>query len=379
MLSFSIAARFLRHNSIQSLLIIAGIAVGIGVQVFLGSLIASLQQDLIATTIGDRAQVSILPARDGGFIAYTPALRAVLEAQPEVTTQVPVREFSALLRVGRASTPLAFTAGSLPELETIYRLNERAVSGKPRLSENEIIVGSDLAEQYDLQAGRRSTLVLADGSSLPVTIAAIVDLGSRAANTSTAFASPAVAGRALGLRDAQVTAVQVQLNDVFASTAVAEKLRAQAAVKGMNVGEWQADNRDLLDGLRAQGASSYTVQFFVLLAVALGIASTLAISALQKTRQIGILKAMGMGDRAAGLVFVWQAALLGVIGAAAGVIVGFALMALFAAADGSFATHVQWGFTALSFVVGVAVALLSSLISSLRTSRLDPIEVIQGG
>ena len=54
------------------------------------------------------------------------------------------------------------------------------------------------------------------------------------------------------------------------------------------------------------------IQGFVLVAVALGIASTLAIAAVQKTRQIGILKAMGLTDRQSGRIFLWQAAILGV-------------------------------------------------------------------
>ncbi len=54
MLSFSIATRFLRKSPVQSILIAAGIAVGIGVQVFLGSLITSLQTSLVDQTIGQQ-------------------------------------------------------------------------------------------------------------------------------------------------------------------------------------------------------------------------------------------------------------------------------------------------------------------------------------
>jgi ABC-type lipoprotein release transport system permease subunit len=60
--------------------------------------------------------------------------------------------------------------------------------------------------------------------------------------------------------------------------------------------DWQDENEELLSGLAAQSGSSFMIQAFVLVAVALGIASTLAISAVQKTSQIGILKAMGMTD-----------------------------------------------------------------------------------
>jgi len=99
----------------------------------------------------------------------------------------------------------------------------------------------------------------------------------------------------------------------------------------------------------------------------------------QKTRQIGILKAMGMKDRGAGRIFFWQALVLGAGGAALGVVLGVVLILVFAQVGTTLALAPQWGFTGISFVVGVAVAVLSSIIPSRRTSRLDPIEVIQGG
>ena len=121
------------------------------------------------------------------------------------------------------------------------------------------------------------------------------------------------------------------------------------------------------------------IQAFVLIAVALGIASTLAISAVQKTRQIGILKAIGMGDGAAGRIFLWQAALLGVAGTLGGIALGFGLIALFGVVPVPFSISPEPTFIALSAVIGITVALLSSVIPARSTSRLDPIEVIQNG
>ncbi len=71
------------------------------------------------------------------------------------------------------------------------------------------------------------------------------------------------------------------------------------------------------------------IQVFVMVAVALGIAATLAISAVQKTQQIGILKALGMRDRQTGLIFLWEGAILGVLGTIAGILAGAGLIASF--------------------------------------------------
>ena len=379
MLSLSIAVRFLRRSPVQSILIAAGIAVGIGVQVFLGSLIIGLQESLVDQTIGSSSQVTVQAKQQGAAVDYTSAVKDAIAAQPEITTQVPVRQFSAILKQGPDTVPLQLTGGELSQLDTIYDLSGKVVQGAASLSGSDIMIGQELARKYGVKPGQSIALVLPDGSSIDEKVAAVFDLGSAQANLSLGFTSATVAQDVLGYTGQQYSEVQTQVGNVFDSVRVADGLQAEPAMQDLKVTEWQAENADLLQALQSQSTSSYTIQFFVLVAVALGIASTLAISAVQKTRQIGILKAMGMRDRQAGRIFLWQAAILGLIGSGVGVLVGVALITLFSLSGASFSFGPKPGFTAVSFVVGVVVALASSLIPSRRTSKLDPIEVIQGG
>ncbi len=376
MLSLSIAVRFLRKSPVQSILIAAGIAVGIGVQVFLGSLITSLQTSLVDQTIGNSPQVIVQATEDGQPVTYTPQLKEAMEV-------VPTGGYSAFFRCGTQSAPLRFTGGALDQLDTIYDISGRLVAGKASLAAGEVIVGKDFADKFGLKPGDEATFVLPSGKPAKLTVTGVFDFGSAAANSATAFVSGDQAATVLGLSSDQYSAVDAQVKDVFSSKQVAAGLAADPALNGLSVTEWQAQNADLLSALQSQSSSSYMIQFFVLVAVALGIASTLAISAVQKTRQIGILKAMGMKDRQSGRIFLWQALILGVGGAAVGVAAGLGLIALFTylGRDSAslFPITPQVGFIVLSFVVGVLVAVAASYIPSRRTSKLDPIEVIQGG
>jgi lipoprotein-releasing system permease protein len=382
-LSLKIAARFLRKSPAQSILIAAGIAVGIGVQVFLGSLITSLQTSLVDQTIGNSPQVTVVSAKEGVALDYTSGLQLAMKNEPQITTAVPTRSFSAIFKKGAESAPLQLIGGQLAQLDTIYDISGRLTSGTAELGAQQVMVGKDFADTYGLKAGDTASFVLPDGKPATLTVSGVFDFGSAAANSTTAFVDGGYAAGVLGLGADQYTAVDAQVSNVFDSEAVAESLRAQPALSGLTVSEWQAENADLLSALKSQSSSSYMIQFFVLVAVALGIASTLAISAVQKTRQIGILKAMGMKDRQSGRIFLWQALILGVSGAAVGVGAGLALIALFTFlgrnSSSLFPITPQAGFVVISFVVGVLVAVASSLIPSRRTSKLDPIEVIQGG
>jgi len=374
MLSLKIAARFLRNSPGQSALIIAGIAVGIAVQIFVGSLITSLQADLIDAAVGSSPHITLLPESGD---ATVPGLLATdaSKSEPLVATAIPVRTLSAIFLGGTDSVPLSLTGGDAGDLDLIYKLSDRLTAGTYDLDAGEVIIGVGLAEDWGLEPADTITLLLPTGDT-ELQVRAVVDLGNAAANERFAFVDDATAATALGLADDEYTAVQIQLTDVFASTELAERFAADYDVEAV---DWQAENEQLLSGLSAQSGSSAMIQVFVLVAVALGIASTLAISAVQKTRQIGILKAIGMGDAAAGRIFLWQAALLGGMGTLGGIGLGYLLIWGFSLAPVPFSIRPEPAFIALSAGIGITVALLSAIIPARSTSRLDPIEVIQNG
>lgn len=371
MLALSIAARFLRSARAQTALIIAGIGVGIAVQIFVGSLITSLQADLVDSTVGSSPHISIV-AEDGGPVSATLAQSA--GSEPEVVAAIPVRRMSALYVEGD-SIPLSITGGDAADLNAIYGLSDRIAEGDYSLDRGEILVGVRFADRAGVQPGDLLELVLPDGSTAEYTVSGMFDLGAAAANDRLAFLDPASMADALGLTGDEYSAIEIQVDDVFTSTAVAARLEAE----GLTVTDWQAENEELLSGLAAQSGSSLMIQAFVLIAVALGIASTLAISAVQKTRQIGILKAMGMSDAASGRIFLLQALMLGSAGVALGVGLGYLLIWGFSFAPVDFSVRPSASLILISAGVGIAVALASSVIPSRSTSRIDPIEVIQSG
>ena len=277
---------------------------------------------------------------------------------------------------GDDSVPLRITSGEPDGIDAIYKLSGKLVDGAYSLDDGQALIGVGLAEEYGIDPGDNIDLLLPDGRVAALEVTGIFDLGQSAANNSFAFIDEASAADALGVADNEFTAVQIQLADVFASTDVAPRLADELGVVAT---DWQEENAELLSGLAAQSGSSIMIQVFVLVAVALGIASTLAISAVQKTRQIGILKAIGMADGAAGRVFLWQAALLGAGGTLGGIALGYGLIWGFSFAPVPFSISPEPTFIAISAGIGITVALLSSVIPARSTSRLDPIEVIQNG
>ncbi|MFH0993236.1 MAG: FtsX-like permease family protein, partial [bacterium] len=176
-----------------------------------------------------------------------------------------------------------------------------------------------------------------------------------------------------------------QVTDVFASDVSALALAALINDDAIAVVDWKSLNEELLSGLNGQSASSIMIQVFVTLSVILGIASVLAITVLQKSRQIGILKAMGIKDGQASLIFLFEGMILGVFGALVGVGLGLGLAVSFTTfalnADGSpvVPLFIDPGFIALSALIAFSSASLASLIPAKRSTRISIIEVIKNG
>lgn len=379
MLSIRIAWRFLGSSRGQTALIVGGIAVGIAVQIFVGSLITSLQASLVDQTIGSAPQITLTDPEEGEPVAYSSRVEEVIAGQPQIRqeTVVPVRNATSLYTDGSDSAPLNLIGGELAKLNGIYKLTERTIDGEAKLGLSDVMVGKDFAEKFSISPGDSLSLALQGGTRASFTVTGIFDLGSAAFNERQAFVNGQVPQDVLGWSSNEYGSIQMQVDEPFASAEVAAAMRSQ--LPGVEVSEWQAENADLLVALQSQGTSSYIIQTFVLVAIALGIASTLAIAAVQKTRQIGILKAMGLSDSRAGRIFLWQAIMMGGTGSLLGVAVAYFLLFGFGFSGASFTIEPRLSFVFLSAGIGMAVALASAIIPTRATSKLDPIEVIQGG
>jgi lipoprotein-releasing system permease protein len=147
----------------------------------------------------------------------------------------------------------------------------------------------------------------------------------------------------------------------------------------------KGQNQQLLGALRSQGMSSLIIQVVIIASVVIAIASVLAISVLRKLRQIGILKAMGIRDLDASLIFIWQGLLLGIVGSAPGIVLGLGLLYAFNyfARDASGAptipVHLDYGFLIISWLIALAASSLAGLVPARRSLKLNPIDVIREG
>lgn len=380
--AFRIAWRFLASSRGQTVLIAVGIAIGVSVQVFIGSLIAGLQKSLVDTTIGRSSQVTVLPAARGGLIADADALVDRIAEIDGVSDVSGAADASGFARFDGEAWPVLVRGFDLPAAEGIYRFSEALISGALP-GAGEVLLGRVLMDEAGIEVGDVVTLLTPEGDTLDAVVSGAFDLKVSSLNRSWAIGNPALVQGLFGYGD-NLTSIETQVTDPFAADAVAAEV-AKLLPEGLKVDDWKAQNASLLSGLSGQSISSLMIQVFVMISVVLGIASVLAISVMQKARQIGILKAMGIKNRAASAIFLVEGLILGIIGALLGVAIGLGLALAFTKfalnPDGTpvVALFIDPGFIALSGMIAVAASTLAALVPARRSSRLDPMEVIRNG
>lgn len=386
-LAFSIAFRFLSSSKAQTLLIVLGIAIGVSVQVFIGSLIQGLQKDLVDTTIGNSSQITITSTTaDRRVENWRDRIDTVesLELATPLTALAASADVPVFISRGERTISVLLRGLQFPQANSIYNIDSKVVEGEFPKAQGEVLIGKGLKEELELEKGDELSVITPDRSVETLKIVGVFDLKVASLNESWLIAGLETAQNT-GKLDESVTSIEMQVRDVFSADEDAAAIAAALVGKDLKITNWKAQNEDLLTGLNGQSVSSLMIQVFVIIAVSLGIASVLAISVVQKSRQIGILKAMGLKDSTSSMVFLFQGLVLGVIGAVVGIAFGFLLILMFSTfavgPDGEpvVGIYVNYGFIMLSAFIAIGASTISALIPARKSSKLSPVEVIRNG
>jgi lipoprotein-releasing system permease protein len=375
-LAYSIAKRFLGYNKGQTILIAVGIAIGVSVQIFIGLLISGLQDSLIDKTVGSTPHITITQEEEMSFEDF--------KIDGGSFTAVAYQAEGPAFAISSNDDASVLLRGLSEEGDKLYKLSEKLIEGKMPSAKNDVIVGSGLAEKLNVKLNDDLTLRTISNQSVDVNIVGIVDLKVDSINNSWILSTLPTAQALFELGE-EITSIAIQVDDVFEADVLATNLKAILPASDLKVVNWKDQNEDLLSGLNGQSISSIMIQVFVLVSVVLGIASVLAITVLQKSKQIGILKAMGITDKTASWIFLFQGLLLGFWGAILGVLFGVALLLSFTTfarnPDGSALIPIAFDpmFIAFSGSVAIVSALIASFIPAQRSKKLSPIEVIRNG
>jgi lipoprotein-releasing system permease protein len=411
-----VSLRLLREGSTQTAFIIGGVAIGVAVIVFMSALLSGLQANFVRRALTGQAHIQLLPPkevvrplRDGlvasgagdvnertavtvnGAIQQAPLQRlksidqwqsiaAQVRAMPGVDVVSPAATGSALVVRGDANRAIS-VMGIAPEyFFKIVPMDDKIVRGTSRLTSTDILVGVEFAKDLGVNVGDKLRVTTASGASNTLSITGIFDLGNKGANSRTTYMSLHTAQSLLGLPGG-VSVLDVTVNDVYAAEKIAQAI---TRLTGIEADSWIKTNEQFFTAVNAQTTANTSIRFFVGLSVAFGIASVLVVSVVQRSREIGILRAMGITRAQILRIFLLQGGLLGLGGAIVGSLLGFFGLIFWQDfqrnADGSvmFPLTLDANLFLSALALASITGLLAAFAPALRAVRLDPVIAIRG-
>lgn len=394
MLALKLAFRFLREGLTQSLLILSGVTVGIAAYVFVSALMTGLAANLVDQTLGAQAHIVISPEEESPrFLMEGPELfaRQVQAAEP---TRRPFDQWQrTLARVEssglttavcpKVTGPIIMSRGGAQQgglligadaarLRGIIDFPSYMERGSYRLGSDDALIGDGLAESLGLSVG--SLLRVRSGErETSLRVSGIFHLGNAGVDDAWVVSSLRNAQTLLD-RVGDISAIDIRVEEPFDAESLATRLSERT---GLDAQSWMTRNQQLLVALESQGRSSQMINIFVLLAVAMGIASVLVVSVVQRQGQIGILRAIGTSRRTVLSIFLWQGALLGVSGAVLGILLG-ALVASWLGGLVQFDIVVSINLVLSALAISVMTGVLAAILPARSAARMDPAVAIRG-
>jgi lipoprotein-releasing system permease protein len=397
------AVRFLLDGLLQTLVILAGIAIGVGVIVFMSAMLAGLQANFIKRVLTSQAQIQLIPLdqvarplrNEPGVVEAPivqrptqrvlsidqwPKIRVEMQNRPDIVTVAPTVSGSGLALRGDTSRAITLT-GIEPEVYfKIVRVPDYLVAGDAQITSEGILVGTELASNLGASLGDKIIVTSANGGNRILTITGIFDLGGKGVNQRSTFVALRTAQSLLGLIGG-VTSIDLTVNDIYAAEDIAKEIAAMLPVQADS---WIKTNAQFFTAVRAQQNSNTLIRAFVGLSVAFGIAAVLIVSVIQRSKDIGILRAMGTRRNQILRVFLIQGGILGFLGSLVGSSLG--ALALYVwhhfarQVDGSelFPLILETQLFVVSSLLASATGVIAAIAPALRAAKLDPVVAIRG-
>ena len=171
------------------------------------------------------------------------------------------------------------------------------------------------------------------------------------------------------------------MRDPFAAEIAAQAIQAET---GLEADSWIRTNAQFFSAMSAQAISNSVIRFFVGLTAALGIASVLVVSVVQKSKEIGILRAMGASRGQVLRLFLLQGGIMGLAGSLLGSLMGWSFLIFWRGLaknpDGTplFVIVMEPQLFIFTAIGATLVGILAAVVPARRAAQLDPVVAIRG-
>ena len=373
--------------SLISIISVLGIAIGVMALIVVIAVMAGFDKDLRDKVVGNYSHITItgyqaIDEQEYGRIlekiSRHPQIKGI---SPYVQGQVLIKEGNRFFAVG--------LKGINPETEpAVTKIKKYLLSGNmDELGQDEVFIGKELA--LYLGVGLNSGLMAYSpfGKERILKVAGIFNSGMYDYDLNLIFTNIKTAQDILGLNN-QFSAIAIKLDNLN----LADKVRGQlSSVLGFDYAlkTWMEANQNFFAALKLEKLTMFIILTLIILVASFNIISTLVVMVVEKTRDIGILKAIGMTSVRIRKIFIYEGLIIGSLGVFSGTVGGLLLCGLLKKyqfiklpqdiyyIDKLPVSIEFWPDIVLIILAAIAITLISTIYPASKAAKLKPVEALR--
>ena len=403
-----IAWTHVRSRARQTLVAIAGVAIGVGFSIMMAALMQGSQDDFIRQLVNALPHITISDERrepppqpaETEYAAVqiyglTPEARrrgiknplatmASLEGwipgavAPSVKVQGIIRYASR--DVG--TSILGIDPHREPRVSNLVNQMRQATLASLYRATNAIILGDRLAGKIGARVGANVTVQTSEGAHINAQVVGFFHSGVHSVDEGTSYVLVRT-GQILARQTGLVNEIRVRVDDPMAAREVSTRIERETGYKSIS---WQEAHEDLLSTFVIRNIVMYTIVGAILLVASFGTYNIISTITHEKARDIAIMKSLGLSEGTVRTIFVLEAVILGFVGGLLGFVLGY----LLCLAIGSIeirnpfldVTRIPLAYSLWHYVIALGVAMVSSFaagyLPARRAARVHPVDIVRG-
>ncbi len=383
--------------SVITFISILGITIGVMALVIAIALITGFQGDVQDKILGSTSHIIIRDYSEGGLRNYEQLISSVRGVEGVINASPVVLDTVLVTGILKSQGAMLRGVDFEREKESSPWLQDLSMGDlpDPEAKRDGILLGRDLSFTIGASVGDKVTVLTSSSRLSPMgplprmrqfVVTGIFHTGLYDFDSATALVSLKAAQRAFNLENS-INLIQVRISNIFRAPETANQIKELLPPQAYAI-TWMELNRALFSALRLEKQLMFLTITLIVFVAALNIIATLILMVMEKTRDIGILKAMGTTSRGIRKIFFIQGAMIGVIGTAVGTVLGllwcwlantFELIKV--PQEIYVIAFVPFRIKPLDLLMIIGVTLLISFLSTLfpshRASKVDPVEALK--
>jgi len=384
-LRYLLAKKREKFIPVITLFSIAGVAVGVTTLITTLSVMGGFEQDLKEKILGMNAHLFITEGGGTELKNYSLLIEKIKKIDNQIIGIAPVITSQAIVtsEYGNAGIVLK---GIEPKLEHgVSNLKEYIKQGFFEISDTEILLGKELAKKLGIIVGDEISLFTYHNPQR-LKVKGIFESGMYEYDDNFAFISLKKAQKILGLENA-VSSIEVKLKDVYQAGKIAQEIN-QTLGYPYWVRTWQEMNKNLFSALKLEKTVMFIILSLIILVAGFNITSSLIMRVMEKTKDIGILRAMGAGSLSIQAIFLLEGVIIGVVGTIIGFLGGVGLCKLLAEYQfiklpsdiyylSSIPVSMKWSDVGIISLCAIILSLVSAVYPARYAASLNPIAALR--